>query len=159
MEATATRSSWERTRAQGLLSTFTGCADQSLTQLPSCKNTLNREPMLWKANGGCGVSSSAGMVRATEPGEALHLAELEDMCQEYEDWKWQEEIPSVWDTVESTKGVVCDTTTGKVLDHRKVAAGRQEDFDWMQRMHVWDRVPRNEAISKGDGKFVGTRWV
>ena len=25
-------------------------------------------------------------------------------------------------------------------------------------MHVWDRVPRNEAISKGDGKIVGTRW-
>ena len=26
-------------------------------------------------------------------------------------------------------------------------------------MHVWDRVPRSEAIRKGDGKIVGTRWV
>ena len=54
---------------------------------------------------------------------------------------------------------MCDTTTGKVLDHTKVTAGREEELDWMHMMHVWDRVTRSEAISKGDGKIVGTRLV
>ena len=102
--------------------------------------------------GGCGVPLAARQAYVTEARESLRSAELEDMCQEDEDWKWQEEEPYDWNAAENTTGVVCDTTTGKVLDPKKVQSGRQEELDWMQKMHVWDRVPRSEATRKGDGK-------
>ena len=37
--------------------------------------------------------------------------------------------------------------------------GRKEELDWMQKMHVWDRVPRSEATQSGTDNIVGTRWV
>ena len=72
---------------------------------------------------------------------------------------WQEEVHADRNADECTKGVVRETTTGKVLDPKKLKAGRQEELDWMQKMHGRDRVPRAEATQKGDGNIVGTRWV
>ena len=41
---------------------------------------------------------------------------------------------------------------------KKVKAGRSEELEWMQKMHVWDRVPRHEAVQSGH-IIIGTRWV
>ena len=47
----------------------------------------------------------------------------------------------------------------KPIDMAKVKEGRKEELDYMQKMHVWDRVPRSEVAQNGQGKIVGTRWV
>ena len=93
-------------------------------------------------------------------------AELEDMCQEEDDWHWQEDqdwhwkrkVGEEWKTWHGPYDSVCDSTIGKALDMKKVKAGRSEEHGWMRKMHVWDRVPRHEATKSGQ-KVVGTRWV
>ena len=93
-------------------------------------------------------------------------AEYEDMCQDDDDWQWQEDQDldwkvngdEEWNTWQGPYDAVCDSTTGQALDMRKVKVGRKEELDWMQKMHVWDRVPRSEAV-QGGHKIVGTRWV
>ncbi len=86
------------------------------------------------------------------------------MCQEDDGWTWQDgllddhsaaaPLPSgiAWQPL-------CDSTTGMPLDLKLVNQGREEELGWMQKMHVCDRVTRNEAIINCDGKIIGTRWV
>ena len=82
------------------------------------------------------------------------VSELEDMCQDDDEWQWNgdhywEEEESEWKTWTGPQNAVCDTTTGQPLDMRKVKVGRDEELEWMRKMHVWDRVPRHEAAQGG----------
>ena len=86
-------------------------------------------------------------------------AELADMCQGEGECKWEGWLHEEWSESSRTDGMVCDSTTGKVLDPAKVKEGRKEELGYMRMMHVWDRVPRSEAAQDGQGKIVGTRWV
>jgi len=139
---------------------------------------LNADPT--SDNGGSGQDLARGP--PTEPMQALYQAELEDMCQEDDVWHWQEDLEAStsvvgsarfpdtgagkgqdwkveeWETWTGPHDAVCDSTTGKPLDVRKVKVGRNEELEWMRKMHVWDRVPRHEA-AQGGHKIVGTRWV
>ena len=63
-----------------------------------------------------------------------------------------------WKTWSGPQNAVFDITIGRPLDMRKVTAGRNEELEWMRKMHVWDRVPRHEPTSWGQ-KIIGTRWV
>ena len=91
------------------------------------------------SQGGSGLSSARRTT--TEPLQILCQAELEDMCQDDDDWQWQEHWVDDWKTSEGPGGAVCDSTTSQALDMRRVKVGRQEELEWMQKMHVWDRVP------------------
>ena len=111
--------------------------------------------------GGSGEGSAR--FPTTEPLQALyHISEMkaqyEDMCQEDDDWHWQEDQDLHWGSWQGPWDSVCDPTTGQALDMRKVKAGRNEELDWMRKMHVWDHVPRSEVVQAGH-KIVGTRWV
>ena len=84
--------------------------------------------------------------------------ELEDMCEkdpstgeDLETQKWQEYSHFSHETV--------DSTTGEVLDPDKVQAGCAEELGFMTQLHVWDKVPRVQALDDAEGKIVGTRWA
>ena len=84
------------------------------------------------------------------------------MCQDDDDWRWQEDQDwhwkenggEEWKTWNGPYHSVCDSTTGQARDMTKVKAGRGEELEWMRKMHVWDRVLRNEAVHSGH-KLVG----
>ena len=63
-----------------------------------------------------------------------------------------------WQTCTGPQNAVYDSTFGQPIDMREVKAGRNEELEWMQKMHVWDRVPIHGA-ALGGGKIIGTRWV
>ena len=91
--------------------------------------------------------------------QALYQTELEDMCQEEGNLQWEDGLHDEWSATSRADGMICDSTTGKALDMAKVKEGRKEELDYMQKIHVWDRVSRSEAAQDGQGKIVGTRWV
>ena len=88
----------------------------------------------------------------------LFEIELEDMC---------EEDPSTWEELANERWVEAtwpaeetrDSTSGELLDPKKVHEGCQEELGFMSQMGVWDKVTREKAKNDPEGKIVGTRWV
>ncbi len=124
-----------------------------------CKSILHatevvkksQEELMSYLTSGQGSQGGSGMVSAkfpdTEPLQALYhvremKAQYEDMCHEDDDRHWQEDQHLHWISWQGPCDSVSDSTTGQALDMRKVKVGRREELDWMQKMHVWDRVPR-----------------
>ncbi len=86
----------------------------------------------------------------------LFEVEREDMC---------EEDPSTWEELASQKWTEStwpaeetrDSTSGELLDPKKVHEGCQEELGFMSQMGVWDKVTRERAKNDPEGKIVGTR--
>ena len=100
------------------------------------------------------------------PEDVLFEVELEDMCeQEASTWeslatqRWQEYSHCPGACAPAAPGGTLDSTTGEVLDPRKVQEGCDEEMQFMSQMHVWDKVTRVSAQNDPEGKIVGTRWV
>ena len=101
----------------------------------------------------------AARAEALAPSENLLCEfELEDMC-EQDPASWEHIACQKWEEFQSDQGCTRDSTTGEVLDPKKVEEGCQEEMGFMSQMHVWNRVTREEALRDPEGKIVGTRWV
>ena len=94
----------------------------------------------------------------TEPDDFLFEVELEDMCEE-DPSTWQELAKKRWEESTWPAEETRDSTSGELLDPRKVDEGCQEELGFMSQMGVWDKVTREYAKSDPEGKIVGTRWV
>ena len=88
----------------------------------------------------------------------LFEIELEDMCEEdpstWEELANERWLESTWPAEETR-----DSTSGELLDPKKVHEGCQEELGFMSQMGVWDNVTREKARNDPEGKIVGTRWV
>ena len=94
----------------------------------------------------------------TEPEDFIFEVELEDMCEE-DPSTWQELANQRWEESTWPAEETRDSTSGELLDPKKVDEGCQEELGFMSQMGVWDKVTREYAKSDPDGQIVGTRWV
>ena len=96
----------------------------------------------------------------TEPEDFLFEVELEDMCEE-DPSTWQELAKQRWEESTWPAEETRDSTSGELLDPRKVEEGCQEELGFMSQMGVWDKVTREYAKSdperKTSGNTVGVR--
>ena len=53
---------------------------------------------------------------------------------------------------------VYDGASGVPLAPGLVAQARAEELGWVQKLHVWDRVPRAAAHAAGK-RVVGVKWI
>ena len=98
--------------------------------------------------------------------DCLFELEMEDMCeQDPSTWesianqRWQEHTHASGARVPAAPGEILNSTTGELLDPRKVQEGCEEEMKFMSHMHVWDKVIRVSAQNDPEGNIVGTRWV
>ena len=88
----------------------------------------------------------------------LFEIELEDMCEE-DPSTWEELANEKWTEATWPAEETRDSTSGELLDPKKVHEGCQEELGFMSQMGVWDKVTRQKAKNDPEGKIVGTRWV
>ena len=84
------------------------------------------------------------------PEEVLFEVELEDMCED-EPSTSEDLAEKEWKQSRSLPGDTCDSTTGEVLDPAKVTEGCDEEIGFMNNMHLWDRVTRDQALEDPEG--------
>ena len=92
------------------------------------------------------------------PDDFLFETELEDMCEE-DPSTWEELANQRWTEATWPAEETRDSTSGELLDPKKVHEGCQEELGFMSQMGVWDKVTREKARNDPEGKIVGTRWV
>ena len=71
-----------------------------------------------------------------------------------------EEDPSTWEELANQKcgestwpaEETRDSTSGELLDPKKVHDGNQEELGFMSQMGVWNKVTREKAQSDPDGE-------
>ena len=80
------------------------------------------------------------------------------MCEEYPS-TWAELANQKWDESTWPAEETRDSTSGELLDPKKVHEGCQEELGFMSQMGVWDKVIRENARNDPEGEIVGTRWV
>ena len=88
----------------------------------------------------------------------LFETELEDMCEE-DSSTWEELANEKWSASTWPAEETRDSTSGELLDPKKVHEGCREELGFMSQMGVWDRVTRKHARKDPAGKIAGTRWV
>ena len=88
----------------------------------------------------------------------LFEVELEDMCEE-DPSTWEELANERWSESTWPADETRYSTSGELLDPKKVQEGCNEELGFMSQMGVWDRVTREKARNDPEGKIVGTRWV
>jgi len=88
----------------------------------------------------------------------LFEIELEEMCEE-DPSTWEELANERWTEATWPAEETRDSTSGELLDPKKVHEGCQEELGFMSQMGVWDKVTREKARNDPEGKIVGTRWV
>ena len=85
------------------------------------------------------------------PEDVLFEVELEDMCEE-DPSHWEAFAEEEWKEFNKHPGETRDSVTGEVLVLAKVKQGCEEEMVCMAKMHVWDRVTREQAQMDPEGK-------
>ena len=52
-----------------------------------------------------------------------------------------------------------DSVTGQLLPETLVRAARQLELEYFEKKHVWDKVPRSEALAKTGKPPISVRWI
>ena len=70
--------------------------------------------------------------------------ELEDMCED-DPRDWESLAEKRWQEYTEVQEETRDSVTGESLDPTRVKEGCEEEMGFMRKLHVWDRVPREQA--------------
>ncbi len=87
----------------------------------------------------------------TDPDDFLFEVGLEDMCEE-DPSTWEELANERWGESTWPADETRDSTSGELLDPKKVQEGCDEELGFMSQMGVWDRVTREKACNDPDGE-------
>ncbi len=87
----------------------------------------------------------------TDANDFLFEIELNDMC-EQDPSTWEELANQQWGESEWPAEEARDSTSGELLEPKKVHGGCQEELGFMSQMGVWDRVTRESAKNDPEGK-------
>ncbi len=77
----------------------------------------------------------------TDANDFLFEIELNDMC-EQDPSTWEELANQQWGESEWPAEEARDSTSGELLEPKKVHGGCQEELGFMSQMGVWDKVTR-----------------